>query len=78
MGGPVILRRLAAVTRSCFAQAAPAHDFDGGYKRTGARVVVLVVVLACTTAYRMAESCGLEGYRDGAITSQPHHFSCYN
>jgi hypothetical protein len=24
----------------------------------------------------MAESCGLEGYRDGAITSQPHHFFC--
>jgi hypothetical protein len=75
MDGPVILRRLAAVTRSCYAQAAPTRDFSGGgYRRTGARVVVLVVVLACTIAYRMAESCGLEGYRDGAITSQPHHF----
>ena len=74
MDGPVILRHLAAVTRSCFAQAAPAHNFDGGDRRTGARVVVLVVVLACTIADQMAESCGLEGYRDGAITSQPHHF----
>ena len=50
------------------------HDLDGGgYRRTGARVVVLVVVLACTIEDQMAESCGLEGYRDGAITSQPHH-----
>ena len=46
----------------------------GGYRRTGTTVVVLVVVLACTIADQMAESCGLEGYRDGAITSQPHHF----
>jgi len=58
MDGPVILRRLAAVTQSRFAQAAPTHNFDGGHRRTGARVVVLVVVLACTIAYRMAESCG--------------------
>ena len=58
MDGPVILRRLAAVTQSHFAQAAPARDFDGGDRRTGARVVVLVVVLACTIEDQMAESCG--------------------
>jgi hypothetical protein len=74
MDGPVILRRLAAVTRSRFAQATPAHNFEVGGSGSAITVVVLVVVLACTIEDQMAESCGLEGYRDGAITSQPHHF----
>jgi len=30
MGGPIILRRLAALMRSCVIQSAPARDFDGG------------------------------------------------
>ena len=69
-----MLRRLVAVRRSCFAQADPAGDFDGGYSRNRRYGRVLVAVLACATADQMAESKGLEGYRDGAITSQPHHF----
>jgi hypothetical protein len=30
MDGSIILRRLAALMRSCVIQAAPARDFDGG------------------------------------------------
>ena len=30
MDGPITLRRLAALMRSCAIQAAPARDFDGG------------------------------------------------
>ena len=30
MDGPIILRRLAALTRSCVTQAAPVRYFDGG------------------------------------------------
>ena len=30
MGGPIILRRLAALMRSCVMQTAPARYFDGG------------------------------------------------
>ena len=46
----------------------------GGIGGTGARVVVFVVVLACIIADQKAESCGLEGCSDCAITPQPHHY----
>ena len=36
-----------------------------------ATVVVLVVVLACTVEDQIAGSCGLEGYRDGAVSTTP-------
>ena len=56
----------------------PAHNFEVGGSGSAITVVVLVVVLACTIEDQMAESCGLEGYRDGAITSQPHHLFMSN
>ena len=33
MDGPINLRRLAALMRSCVIQTAPARYFDGGYRR---------------------------------------------
>ena len=33
MDGSIILRRLAALMRSCVIQSAPARYFDGGYQR---------------------------------------------
>jgi allantoicase len=33
MDGSIILRRLAALMRSCVIQTAPAYYFDGGYQR---------------------------------------------
>ena len=78
MDGPVVFRRLLVAMRSCFVQAAPACDFNGGMGGTRANLVVLVVVLACTIAYRMSEPCVLDGYRDGVIISQPHFFMCYH
>ena len=75
MDGPIILRRLAALMRSSFAQAAPARHFDGGgyrrnkpYGRTNGRTFDLPRSIL---GGRIIE---VSGQRGGKFSSRARHF----
>ena len=69
MDGPVILRRLVAMSRSRITQIDPTHDFDGGGQRTR----------RCGRTFNLPRSIlgvkiiGVLGYRGGANLFQPYH-----
>ena len=78
MGGPIILRRLAALMRSCVIQSAPARYFDGGgyrrikrYGRTNGRTFDLPRSILDG---RIIE---VSGQRGGNFSSRARHFPSF-
>ena len=74
MDGSIILRRLAALMRSSFAQAAPARHFDGGVSAEQALRSYKWSYIRLAALHLSGRIIEVSGQRGGKFSTRARHF----